>query len=69
MSLAETIKDLLSGLCRSKLGTNAVESNCKRLCLGLPNSLEREMVCRIMKWKVVDARKCLDKSKNENTRE
>ena len=26
------------------------------------------MVCRVMKWKVVDDRKCLDQSKYENTR-
>ena len=61
--------DLLSGLCRSRIGTNAVENNCKHLCFGLPISREREMVCRVMKWKVVDAGKCLDKSKYENTRE
>ena len=67
LSRSRHVFDFLSGLCRSRIGTNAVENNCKRLCFGLPISREREMVCRVMKWKVVDARKCLDKSKYENT--
>ena len=61
--------DLFSRLCRMKIGTNAVENNCSRLCRGFPRSREREMLVRVMKWKLADARKCLSKAKWENTRE
>ena len=61
--------DLYSRLCRMKIGTNAVENNCSRLCRGFPRSREREMLVRVMKWKLADARKCLSKTKWENTRE
>ena len=55
--------DLFSRLCRMKIGTNAVENNCSRLCRGFPRSREREMLVRVMKWKLADARKCLSKAK------
>ena len=54
--------DFLSGLCRSKIDNNAVENNCKRFCLGLSKRRERKLLCRVMKWKVADVRKFLDKA-------
>ena len=52
--------NVLSRLCMLKIGTNAVEPNCKHLRFGLPKSPEREKVIRIMKWKTFDACICLD---------
>ena len=61
--------DLFSKLCRLKVGTNAVENNCKRACEGLGRNRQRSMVSNVMRWKLADARKCLEKSKWENTHE
>lgn len=61
--------DLFVRLRRLRVGTNEVENNCKRLCLGLNKNRERNMVMRVMSWKLADARRCLEKARWENTHE
>lgn len=58
---ARHVVDLLRDLTRKKVGTNTVERQCKSICKGLPQRRKNTMVNRVMKWKLVDARKCLRK--------
>ncbi len=60
--------DLFAKLYKKKVGTNAVESHCKRVCEDLPRGRQRTLLQRFMKWKHQDARSKLNEARRENTR-
>ena len=62
------VLDLFSNLCRKKIGTNSMENQCKRVCSGLSQNRERQMLQRVMNWRRMDAIKDLQQTRRENTR-
>ena len=60
--------DLFTVLCKKKIGTNAMENHCRRVCSGLSRGRQRSTLERIMKWRLQDARSRMNDAKRENTR-
>ena len=75
-TMAETMKllheryvfDLFTRLCKKKIGTNAMENHCRRICDGLSRGRQRSMLERVMKWRLQNARSNMYGARKENTR-
>ena len=47
------VLDLFSNLCRKKIGTNSMVNQCKRVCSGLPENRERQL---LQNWRRITPR-------------
>ena len=63
------VVDLLQELARRRIGTNSVENGCKDLCKDLPPRRKNALVHKMMKWKLSDSRRCLQREQYNNTKE
>ena len=52
---------------RRKVGTNSVENRCKGICINLPPRRRNTLVNKVKKWKLSDAKKCLQRERFNNT--
>ena len=46
---------------RRKVATNSVENRCKDICINLPPRRRNTLVNKVKKWKLSDAKKCLQR--------
>jgi len=61
------VVDLLQDLIRRKVGTDSVENRCKDICINLPPRRRNTLVNKVMKWKLSEAKKCLQRERFNNT--
>ena len=62
------VLDLFSNLCRKKIGTNTMVNQCRRVCSGLQEKRERQLIGRVMNWRRMDAISELRVCRRENTK-
>ena len=66
---AESVVELISNLIYRNVPLRQVKNSCESVCDGLPYSKVRELISKVMHWKLCDAKTKLCEIKRDNTRE